>query len=57
MASDELDLSIFKRKERTKVYAGRRKANTEAIKVPTLTQICQRYFQEHIDRKLIFGVS
>jgi hypothetical protein len=46
---------MFKRKERTKVYAGRRKTNTGLNEVPTLTQICQRYLQEHIDRKLNFN--
>jgi len=49
-AYEEFDPSIFKRKERMKVYAGRRKAQTGPSEVPSLLQICQRYLQDHIDQ-------
>ncbi|KAI6192195.1 Transcription elongation factor B polypeptide 3 [Aphelenchoides bicaudatus] len=47
--SDELDLGMFKRKHRTKMYSGRKKADPGWTEVPSLIQICQRYFQNHID--------
>jgi hypothetical protein len=47
--SDAFDPTFFKRKERTKVYAGRRKLKEEQTDVPTLLQLCQRFLQEHID--------
>jgi hypothetical protein len=51
--NDDVDPYVFKRKQRLRVYAGRRKAQDEVTEVPTLLQICQRFLQEHLDRKFL----
>ncbi|CAD5233935.1 unnamed protein product [Bursaphelenchus xylophilus] len=50
MISDSMfDPTVFKRKERTKVYAGRRKNNFESNEVPSLLLVCQRYLMNNLD--------
>ncbi|KAI6172780.1 TFIIS N-terminal domain-containing protein [Aphelenchoides besseyi] len=44
------DPTAFRSNQKTKVYAGRRRAPTLNAGVPTLLNLCQRFVQEHVDQ-------